>query len=355
MSARRPSARKRKPTRRALLVLTIVVVLPAIVAFRLTRGPVSGLAGKRAGRDRADLPALQVPAADLGEKALTEVRDIVAIGPRVAGSEGAAAAARMIASRLESHGLVPATDTFTNATPDGDLVFRNVVAEVRGEQDRLLVLVTHYDTKGGISDDFTGANDSGSSTGLLLELARRFSSMPAGWPTLLLAFVDGEECRKAYGRADGLHGSRRLAESLVVDGRAPRVAAVIVLDMIGDRDLSVTLPRNSTPWLVSMVFDAAHAEGARQAFALSGTSILDDHVPFLQRNMPAVDIIDFQYGSRPGLNDYWHTPEDSLDKISAASLETVGNVVLRVLNRLRAEEITPRSGAGAGRSARRTR
>lgn len=107
---------------------------------------------------------------------------------------------------------------------------------------------------------------------------------------------------------------------------------MILMDMIGDRDLTVTLPRNVTPALASRVLQAAHAEGARHAFSLYPYEIGDDHEPFLQAGMPAVNLIDFQFGSAPGRNDYWHSPEDTLDKISAASLQTVGRVVVRVLN-----------------------
>ena len=110
--------------------------------------------------------------------------------------------------------------------------------------------------------------------------------------------------------------------------------AVIVLDMIGDKDLSITLPRNSDPALLTMVFDAAREEDARYQFELFPGAIGDDHVPFLEAGIPAIDIIDFFYGSRPRRNDYWHTGEDNMEKISAASLQTVGRVALRVINRL---------------------
>jgi glutaminyl-peptide cyclotransferase len=152
-----------------------------------------------------------------------------------------------------------------------------------------------------------------------------------------VAFFDGEECRRHYGPQDGLHGSRRLAKTLLDDGRALNVRAVIVLDMVGDKNLQLTLPRNGTPRLLTAVFRAAEADGARDKFSLYATEILDDHQPFFEAGMPAVDIIDYEFGSAPGKNDYWHTPADTLDKLSAASLTVVGRVVVRMLNDLAAE------------------
>ena len=268
-----------------------------------------------------------------GSNALHEVRAFIALGPRVSGSTGAERAAAYLAGRLESLGLEAEVDTFEDATPSGPVTFRNVYGHRPGRGDTLIVLASHYDTKGGLAPDFVGANDSGSSTGLLLALAAvlREAHPRAG---LLFAFVDGEECARRYGPHDGLHGSRRLAAAMKRDGRARHVRAVIVLDMVGDRDLSITLPRNGTPALTALVLKSARAEGVRPQFALAAGDILDDHVPFLEAGMPAVDIIDFAYGSAPGRNDYWHTPADTLDKLSPASLQTIGRVVLRMINDL---------------------
>jgi Zn-dependent M28 family amino/carboxypeptidase len=153
-------------------------------------------------------------------------------------------------------------------------------------------------------------------------------------PEVWLVFLDGEECLVNYGAHDGLHGSRHLADKLVSEGRAAKVKAFILADMIGDKDLSVTIPRNSDPALMAAVFKAATEAGTRTVFSLCDYSILDDHQPFLDKGIPAIDLIDFQYGSSPGLNDYWHTPNDTLDKLSANSLEIVGQVILRALNDL---------------------
>jgi len=272
-----------------------------------------------------------------GARALDEARDFVALGPRVSGTPDAERAAAHIQERLAALGLSPSVDVFKDATPAGPLVFRNITARLEGATPGLIVLAGHYDTKGGISDRFVGANDSGSSTGLLLALAAALRRDPPTGPTLLLSFLDGEECRERYDRHDGLHGSRRMASRLERIASGQPVLAVIVVDMIGDRDLSVTIPRNSTPGLIAHAFDAAQAEQARTRFSLLGGAVIDDHVPFLERGYPAIDLIDFQYGSSPGENDYWHTEKDTMDKLSADSLQTVGRVVIRMINALVSE------------------
>ncbi len=282
-----------------------------------------------------------------GAAALEEARALAAIRPRDAGTPGAQPAAEHLLARLRALGIQAALDAFEDECPGGRATFRNVqgvipAAQPAGGISRLrarvpeksawVVLGSHYDTKEGIAAPFAGANDSASSSGLLLELARLIQARGPLPFNVLIAFFDGEECRREYGPRDGLHGSRRLAGQLVADGRAASVRAVIILDMVGDRDLNVTLPRNGTPALMSAAFRAAEAGGVRDKFSLYRDALVDDHQPFLEAGMPAVDIIDFEYGSAPGRNDYWHTPADDMDKLSAESLAAVGRVVVRMLN-----------------------
>ncbi len=286
------------------------------------------------------LPPTPAPSLDParfdGTRAFTETAAIVAIGPRPSGSPGAEKTATHIADRLRAQGASVEIDTFTDDTPAGPITFRNVIGTF-GHAGDPIVLLSHYDTKIGIDPAFVGANDSGSSTGLLLALAKILKDRPPTAPTILLAFVDGEECRQAYSDHDGLHGSRRLATQLTGTGK--HIRAVILLDMVGDRDLTITIPRNSSPELVTVAFAAAQAEGVRHQFSLLRGEILDDHVPFFERQIPAIDLIDFQYGSAPGKNDYWHTPQDTLDKLSPESLQTMGRIVLRMLNTLEARPL----------------
>ncbi len=269
-----------------------------------------------------------------GQRAYSEVEQLLAVGLRDSGTDGAARAAEHLKARLEALGISAHIDSFENLCPLGEVTFRNVIGTLPGAGEGLIIVCSHYDTKAGMDPGFTGANDSGSSSGLVLELARVMSQGLRVAPEIQFVFFDGEECMEHYGARDGLHGSKYMAAQLVESGRSSKVLAMILLDMIGDKDLSVTIPRNGTPELVSGIFRAAHEEGVRHLFTLYPGSVGDDHVPFLQAGMPAVDLIDFRYGSTPGRNDYWHTSEDTIDKISAESLETVGRVTLRLVNSL---------------------
>jgi len=269
-----------------------------------------------------------------GKKAFAETEALVQISPRDAGTGGGRIAAIHLESRLKALGYKTVVDTFSEETPSGKMFFNNVLGRLPGKTNRLIILASHFDTKAGISEDFQGANDSGSSSGVLLELARVLSERAPLETEFLVAFFDGEECRTKYGPTDGLHGSRRLAQQILVGGGADLVEAVILLDMVGDRDLNITVPRNSSQKLVKELFFAAHEVGVRPTFSLGPGSMLDDHVPFLLAGMPAIDVIDFEYGSAPGLNDYWHTEEDTMDKLSAESMQTVGDVILRMVENL---------------------
>ncbi len=281
------------------------------------------------------------PEAFDGARALAETAAFVTNHiPRVAGTEGARQAAAYLQGRLESLGWRAETDEFLDVAPGGSNIFRNVIGVLSGERPGLIILGAHYDTKGGIADDFEGANDSGSGVGALLELARALAVSSWSGPEIWMAFFDGEEAAARYSETDGLHGSRRLARRLKESGESSGVAAVFILDMIGDRDLTVKIPRNTSPNLAHLVFQAARDEGVRDRFGLMDGTLLDDHEPFLRCGIPALALIDFEYGSRPGLNDYWHTPADRMDKLSAESLLTVGRVMIGVLNRL-AEPAAP--------------
>ncbi len=261
-----------------------------------------------------------------GGRALAEVRTFVALGPKTAGTDGAARAALWIRDRLEALGWAAEVDEFEDSSAGRPMIFRNVVGRRPSRSRDVVLFGAHYDTKGGI-EPFEGANDAGSGVGVLLELARAGAGW--GWPwDTRLAFFDGEECRIAYGPDDGLHGSRRLAARAVRESWSRRVRAVVIVDMVGDRDFTITLPRNGTPALMTAALEAAAALGLRDRVRLAPGAILDDHQPFLDAGMPAVDLIDFEYGSAPGLNDYWHTPQDTLDKLSAESLGHAARLAL---------------------------
>ncbi|MDO9542750.1 MAG: M28 family peptidase [Kiritimatiellia bacterium] len=327
----------------AVYIIHGFVVLGAVLLFFFAGPPATLCAALRAGcrpaGEKTTCLRLNSGCFNAGD-AFVEVKALAAITPRHSGSPGAQKTAEHLLSRLRAMGMEAALDEFEEETPVGKIPFRNVIGILPGrEADGRPVLAwiivgAHYDTKSGVSGNFAGANDSGSGTGVLLELARVIKNSPCLPVNFLFAFFDGEECVSRYGKNDGLHGSRRLAAQLVRDGRSRKVRAVIILDMVGDRDLNITIPRNSALSLVSALFSAAEAEGTRAKFTLRSSEILDDHQPFLSAGMPAIDIIDFEYGSGPGKNDYWHTPEDTADKLSVQSLEVVGRTTVRMLDYL---------------------
>lgn len=267
---------------------------------------------------------------DFGAKEIAE--RLCRLGPRDSCTPGAAAAANWIASELQFSGYKPKIDKFNDPTADGkERIFRNVIATLKGTGDKHYLLLSHYDTKSGISPDFVGANDGGSSTALLLALANHFRLSPPD-ATLTFAFLDGEECKDDYGPYDGLHGSRHLAAQLKAS--RVRVDGVILLDMVGDKDLLLTIPVNSSARLISILQRAAKATGIDKRVRETTMELRDDHVPFLQLGYHAIDIIDFDYGSSPGRNDYWHTPEDSIDKLSDSTLNMVGTLVVEMIDQL---------------------
>lgn len=273
-----------------------------------------------------------IPAFD-GQRAFAEVVALVQTSPRDAGTANAKKAAEHIAQRLESFGVAAEIDTFQDQTPEGVKTFHNVVGRIPGKTDQWIILGSHFDTMPGIAN-FQGANDGGSSTGVLLELARMLSKQrPA--VGIIFAFFDGEEGIAGYGPNDGLHGSRHMAASLVEAGAAHTIKGMVLLDMVGDKDLHLTIPYNSSRSLVKELIDAAHAAGHRDRFTLSLDMVItDDHQPFLDAGIPAIDLIDFRFGSAPGLNDYWHTAADNLNHIGFQSLELVGNVVVELLKKM---------------------
>ena len=311
----------------AMLALLIpATALSAAILF-------AGCSGKKNTAFSATPQTSVVIPAELGANALERVRSLCELGVRDALTPGAEVAAKWLAAELSTIGLKPGTDTFDDPAPDGSTrLFHNVMATVPGTGKGHVLLLSHYDTKSGISDHFVGANDGGSSTGLLLELAAYFARNPAV-PSVTFAFLDGEECRRAYSETDGLHGSRRLARKLRESKQ--RIDAIILLDMVGDRDLRLTLPRNGTAHLKTALLDAAAAQGLRAKVGLLSYDMVDDHVPFLDAGFPAIDLIDFEYGSAPGLRDYWHTDADTIDKLSSESLQVTGAIVIQLISDLR--------------------
>ncbi len=267
------------------------------------------------------------------QRAFKEVEALVRFSPRDAGTPGGKSAALHIFRRLKHFGLDAELDAFTDDTPAGEKAMHNVLGRIPGRSGKWIILGSHFDTMPGI-EGFVGANDSGSSVGVLLEIARLLADQKP-YHGLLFAFFDGEEGIAGYVPGDGLHGSRHLARQVVQSGEQPLYLAMILLDMVGDRDLQFTLPANSSPALVQALLKAAHQTGYREYIArASDMVIIDDHVPFLQIGIPAIDLIDFEFGSAPGKNDYWHTAADDIAHISEESLAISGALTLGLLDQL---------------------
>jgi glutaminyl-peptide cyclotransferase len=257
-----------------------------------------------------------------GDKALDHVQHLVDFGPRPPGSEAIEKSRVYIEKQLEASGWKVTRQSFSGDTPRGKVNFVNLIATFGNKPGPQFLLCSHYDTKTFDTLRFVGANDGGSSTGLLLELGRVLAQDPALAAKIELVFFDGEEAYENFTETDGLYGSRYFAKQLG-DAKA-KFRGGILFDMIGDRSLDVTLPPDSPPQLARDIFAAADATKLRSHFTYFDRQILDDHTPLNAVGIPTIDLIDFDF-------PWWHTGEDTMDKISAESLKTVGGVAVYYL------------------------
>ncbi len=273
------------------------------------------------------LPAAEPPPFD-GQAALEATRRVVAFGPRPAGSPAHAKMRRWLAAELRKLKCEVVEDSFTAKTPRGPLPMTNIIAKFPGSSGRVVVVSGHSDTYHRAGLRFVGANDGGSSTGLLLELARTLHRLPRR-DSVWVVWFDGEESLVEWSGDDHTYGSRHLAGKWRAEGVLGSVRALINVDMIGDADLSLVYEQFSTPWLRDLVWAVAAGLGFSAQFPRDySTAIDDDHYAFVRAGVPAVNLIDYDYG--PG-NSYWHTERDTMDKLSARSFEIAGRVVLETL------------------------
>ena len=265
-----------------------------------------------------------------GNKAFEHVAQLVAIGPRPPASDGIRRAQQYIKAQLQTFNCQVDEDDFHAQTPVGDVAMKNIIAKVPGEGPGIILLMTHYDTLGSVKD-FVGAEDGGSSTGLMLEMARLLC--PKKQPNAVwIAFLDGEEAFVNWNQDDDhTYGSRELAARLAVSGELKRVKAVILADMVGQKNLEIHRESDSTKWLTDLVWKKAASLGYGDIFTSRESQVADDHQPFLSRGVPAVDIIDLDGYTNAG---YWHTTQDTIDKVSPKSLAIVGYVILESVNEL---------------------
>ena len=263
-----------------------------------------------------------------GERAFEDLRHLVDLGPRPPGSEALQRAREYIAQQLSTAGVETRDDTFVATTPVGNIPMTNLIGALQGESPTVVVLAGHYDTATIEGVRFVGANDGGSSAAFLLEMARVLSKRNNRF-TYWVVFFDGEEALKEWSSSDSLYGSRHLAERLSREGKFKQIKALILVDMVADRHLNILREANSTVWLSDLVFRSARRLGYARLFSGGTFPVEDDHMPFLARGIPSVDIIDLTpFGS------YHHTAQDSIDKCSPESLTVVGRVVLATLAEL---------------------
>jgi Zn-dependent M28 family amino/carboxypeptidase len=261
-----------------------------------------------------------------GEKALTHVQRLVDFGPRPSGSQAIEKSRHYIEDQLRRFGWQVTRQAFTDNSPRGKVQFVNLIAQFpsQGNAAPLFLLCSHYDTKTFDAIKFVGANDGGSSTGLLLELARVIALHPNLAAKTELVFFDGEEAYDHFSETDGLYGSRYFARQLQ-GTRAKQFRGGILFDMVGDSSLDVTLPADSSPEMARDIFAAAEALKLRSYFTYLDREMIDDHSPLNAIGIPTIDVIDFDYS-------WWHTAGDTIDKISAQSLQIVGSVALYYLS-----------------------
>lgn len=251
---------------------------------------------------------------------------IASIFPRHAGTQTHRKAVELIRLHAEKGGAKVMLDHWNEYTPFGKAPFVNIIAEVPGQnQKEFIVVGSHYDTK-QISH-FVGANDGASSTGTLIAMIEALKNNPPP-VTVRFVFFDGEECFFQYGDGDGLHGSKRYAKQLLERGEVKKCRAMILLDMIGDKDLCLTLPLDTPPTLADAVKQCAASLDGADKVRFWHSAVLDDHVPFQDLGIPSVNLIDFEFGPH---NIYWHTTEDTIEKLSPESMRFVGNLAMRLI------------------------
>jgi Zn-dependent M28 family amino/carboxypeptidase len=270
----------------------------------------------------------QAPTAFDSTKAWEHVRQQLAIGPRPSGSPANVKTRQYITAQLAAFGIKTAEQPFEGATPIGPIKMANIIGTIPGRRPDRIILASHFDTKLFREARFVGASDGASSTAALIELGRVLKARKDLPFTIELLFLDGEEAVVEWAGTDNTYGSRHYVDAARKSGSLKSIRALILLDMIGDRDLTIRRETNSTSWLTDIVWATARKLGHHQ-FMDEETTVEDDHIPFVKAGVPALDIIDLDYPQ-------WHTPQDTIDAISARSIQIVGDVVVAALPQIEA-------------------
>ncbi|MEP6709766.1 MAG: M28 family peptidase [Verrucomicrobiota bacterium] len=321
-----------QPNRRQTHLGNFVVVRRRVLFFLMALFCLSSLGcgkDRTASRQSSDDPGKPWQEFS-GEKALGHVQKLVALGPRPPGTEAIEKARAYIVETLTTYGWHVERQTFTDDTPCGKVSFVNLIADFAAAKSEASIqskflLCSHYDTKTFETIRFVGANDGGSSTGALMEMARVLSLHPELAAKIELVFFDGEEAYESFTDTDGLYGSRYFAKKLADEKHVGAFRGGILWDMIGDRDLTITLPPDSPAELARGIFDSATALNQRSHFSYFANGITDDHTPLNAAGVTTIDLIDFDF-------EWWHTAGDTIDKISSESLQTVGAVTAYYLS-----------------------
>ena len=269
-----------------------------------------------------------------GKRAYEQVAKQVSFGPRPAGSPALVKLQEYLETELKSYGCVVETDSFSADTPAGRLPMKNILVKIPGQKPGIILLGTHYDTKR--MENFVGADDAGSSTGVMLEIARLLCAQKPGKYAVWIAFFDAEEAvNQEWKDPDNRYGSRQMAAQFAASGDLPKIKAFLLADIVGGKNPHFKRDGESTKWLKDMVWDAAARLGYGEVFVKDATNFGgDDHYTFTARKVPSVDIMDLDFNDVP----YWHTPQDTMDKIDAKTLAMVGHVILESVKEIQTKK-----------------
>jgi len=272
------------------------------------------------------------------QRAWQYTKEVTAFGPRPVGSANHKKIEQYILSHVKGDQVED--DDFVADTIEGKFPVHNIVAKFPGTRDGILVVAGHYDTNYPFRNNgYVGANDGGSSTAVLLEIANQLRAKKREGYSVWLVWTDGEEAMREWTDTDSVYGARHLAEKWQKDGTIKSIKTFLLADMIGDADLNIDEDANSTPWLEEVVYQAATRLGVQSHFYARKLAVGDDHTPFLKLGVPCADLIDFDYGYN---NVFWHTPQDTIDKLSPKSIEIAGSVILETIYMLDMMNLPPK-------------
>jgi glutaminyl-peptide cyclotransferase len=305
-------------------VFTLLLSLVALISCARAAAPADPAPKVKSTPTGVDA-TIEPPPEFNASRAMQYLKEIVAYGPRPIGSENHKKVENYILSHLKGDEVEQ--DAFEINTSEGKFPVRNIIAKFSGTRDGIIVIASHYDTNWPLKNtSYVGANDGASSSALLLEIANQLRGKKRDGYRVWLLWDDAEESmRLPWYDPESLYGVRHLAEKWEKDGTLKKMKAFLLEDLIGDADLNIDRDSNSTPWLEDLVYQAATRVGYQSHFFRRQNTVEDDHAPFLQRGVPAADLIDFDYGYN---NVFWHTTQDTVDKLSPKSLGIVGTVTL---------------------------